>query len=125
MSLQILPPSFSPSPAISVLPHEQVISFPSETRLLVFPPFTDDPWNCEMVNYENVPERSRTCHREAGTTNAQPECSHTSPPCPQHAQPETQDAHPPGHCLSHPSPPEMPHAMPAGTQDYIDLPTWD
>lgn len=32
-------------------------------------------------------------HREAGTTNAQPECSHTSPPA-LYAQPETQDAHP-------------------------------
>ena len=35
------------------------------------------------------------------TARVQPHLS----PCPQHIQPETQDAHPPGHCLSHPSPP--------------------
>lgn len=46
-----------------------------------------------MVNYENVPERSRTCHREAGTTNAQPSAA-TPLPCPQPRTARDQDAHP-------------------------------
>ena len=118
-------PASPPALPSALLPHEQVISFPSENEAVSEAHLQDDPWNCEMVNYENVPERSRTCHREAGTTNAQPECSHTSPPAHNtHSQRPRMPIHRVTVFLTL-APPEMPHAMPAGTQDYIDLPTWD
>lgn len=57
-------------------------------------------------------------------TNTQPECSHTSPLA-QHTRPRPRML---VHqvtvflTLAHP---EIPHTMPEGTQDNIDLPTYD